>query len=320
MRRSRSTPARVVVVTGASSGIGRGVAEAFGRAGDAVVLVARDRAALESVAEDILRAGGRALVAVADVTDPGALERVADDAVAAFGRIDVWINNAGVLAVGRFWDVPIADHRRVLAVNAGGTLAGASAALARFVTQGSGVLLNVGSLEGDVPIAYHSSYAASKAAVDALTRGLAQELRLAGLDDRIRVGSVLPWALDTPIWDRVSNHLGRAPRMALMESPDRVVRAVVAAAAHPSVSRPVGAKAAAAGIGRRIAPHAMDRIAALISERQHRRAAPAAPTSGALHEPAPTPSAVHGTTRARMRREDAAGVSPREPSNRKDAP
>ncbi|MFS0867030.1 SDR family NAD(P)-dependent oxidoreductase [Microbacterium sp. 179-B 1A2 NHS] len=313
MRRTPRDPAPTVVVTGASSGLGRGTAEAFGRRGADVVLVARDGAALAEVAAGIEQSGGRALVAVADVAVPGALERVADDAVSAFGRIDVWINNASVLAVGPFWDVPLADHERVLAVNAGGMLAGAHAAITRFRRQGDGVLLNVGSLEGDVPIAYHSSYAASKAAVDTFTRVLAQELRLAGLHDRIRVGSILPWALDTPLWQRVSNHLGRAPRMARMESPDRVVRAIVAAAERPRLSQPVGVKASASGIGRRLAPHTMDRIAAVISEQQRRRASHTDTTDGALHRPMHLPSAVHGTTRARMRREDAAADLPPAP-------
>ncbi len=295
-----------VVVTGATSGVGRGVALALGDLGARVVVSARREQALEELAVHLRERGGEALPVVADVSDPAAVERLAKDAVATFGAIDVWVNNAGVTALGAFWDTPIEDHRRVIDVTLGGTLIGSHAALQVFRAQGRGVLVNVGSLEGSVPLAYQSSYAAAKAAVDSLTRVLHQELRLEGSGRRIRVGSVLPWALDTPLWRHVANRLGRSPRMAWMEDPARAVDAVLAACVRPRRSRPVGAKALAGALSVRLAPRLTDRLASDLAENERRRGTPRHETDGSLRQPVADEPAVDGGTRARMRAEDAA--------------
>src|SRR3712207_401002 len=182
---------RTFVVTGASSGFGRGVALKLASYGANVVLAARRTEALEGVADEARAAGGRPLVVTTDVGRPEQVERLADAAVQRFGCIDVWINNAGVGAIGRFEEIPVEDHSRIVDTNLKGVIYGSHAALRRFRQQGHGTLVNVASVEGKVPLAYHASYAATKHAVLGLGAALNQELRLAGAE-AIKVSSVLP--------------------------------------------------------------------------------------------------------------------------------
>ena len=168
---------KTIVITGASSGLGRGVAGKLAREGADVVVAARRGRVLDELAEQIRAAGGVALAVEAGVSEPDDIARLAAAAMDRFGRIDVWVNNVGI---GALWEVPIEDHARVIDVNLKGLLYGAHAALRQFRAQGEGILLNVGSVESGVPLVYQSSYAASKAAVLTLSRGLNEELRLAG--------------------------------------------------------------------------------------------------------------------------------------------
>jgi NAD(P)-dependent dehydrogenase (short-subunit alcohol dehydrogenase family) len=161
----------VIVVTGASSGIGRATALLLAEQGAHTVLVARRAAELDAVAAECdRRAGfaGSALAVAADVTDSAAVEDVAARAVERFGRIDGWVNSAGVTGFGALLDVPLSDIERILRVNVMGTVHGARAALPRMIEQGSGVLVNLSSLLGVVapPLAGH--YAMTKSAVRSL--------------------------------------------------------------------------------------------------------------------------------------------------------
>lgn len=297
---------RTIVVTGASSGIGRGAAWKLAMDGANVVIAARREPVLRDLAERIVAAGGAAEPVETDVGDPDAVERLAEAAVRRFGRIDVWINNVGIGALGAFWDVPIEDHARVIEVNVTGVMYGAHAALRRFRAQGAGTLINIGSVESDVPLPYQSSYAASKAAVAILGRGLQEELRLAGLDRSIRVTTILPWALDTPFWEHAGNYTGRTLRMAPMADPVPVVDAIVAACAEPASEQRVGARSHLAFASSRIAPGLTDRLSARVADAESRKGTPVPPTEGALYRPVEAGVTVEGGIRERMRREDAA--------------
>ncbi|MDO9398224.1 MAG: SDR family NAD(P)-dependent oxidoreductase [Herbiconiux sp.] len=295
-----------VVITGASSGFGRGAAVELARLGAHVVLAARRADVLDDVVAEIRSAGGSALAVPTDVSDAAAVAALADAAVDRFGRIDVWVNNVGVGALGFFWDIPVEDHARLIEVNLTGLVYGAHAALRRFRMQGAGTLVNVGSVDSAVPLAYQASYAATKAAVRSLSRSISEELRLAGLADTIRIGTVMPWAVDTPWWTHAANHSGHAPRMAAMDDPRIVVEAIVAACREPRLEQPVGPKARVADVSYSLFPTLTERLSGRVADAEVHRGTPVAATSGALHTPMAEGTTVDGGIRDRMRQEDAA--------------
>jgi short-subunit dehydrogenase len=304
----QSIAGKTYVITGASSGFGRGVALELAGMRANVVLAARRTDVLDEVARQAQAAGGTALVVTTDVADPQAVRRLADSAVQRFGRIDVWINNAGVGAIGPFETVPVEDHARVVDVNLKGVIYGSHVALQQFRKQKSGVLINLGSVESEVPLAYHASYSATKAAILALDRALNEELRLAGLRGPIEVATVMPWATDTPFFDHAANYTGRTARMPAMDDAQKVVDYIVYASLHPSEEVPTGWKARGAIWSHHIAPDLTERISANVAHTSQMEHAPAVqpPTNGTLFQPMPAGTGVDGGVRDRMHREDAA--------------
>ncbi|MBB1031661.1 SDR family NAD(P)-dependent oxidoreductase [Dietzia sp. SLG310A2-38A2] len=295
---------KAIVVTGASSGFGRGAAVALGERGAHVVLAARRGDVLDEVAAEISGAGGTALAVQTDVSDPEAVEHLAAAAEERFGPIDVWINNAAVGVMGLFWEVPLADHARLVDVDLKGMIYGAHVALQRFTSRGRGVLINVGSVAGEVPLAYQSTYSAVKAGITSLGRSLNEELRLAGLSDAIMVGTILPWAADTPWWDHVGNYTGHAPRMTAMDDPDLIVDAIVAACTNPEQEQPVGPKGRAAHASHRLFRELTERFSGKLSKAEIGNGAGVPDTAGAIHRPVAVGTAVRGGTRERMVEED----------------
>src|SRR5690606_35725621 len=192
---------------------------------------------------------------------PSDVARLSQTTISQFGRIDVWVNNVGVGAIGFFWDMPIEDHARVVDVNLKGLIYGAHAALRQFRVQGHGTLVNIGSIDSETPLALQNTYAATKAAVLSLSRSLNEELRLAGGDD-IKVGTIMPWAVDTPWWYHAANYTGRQPRMVAMDDPGIVVDAIVAACLNPKEEQPVGWKAKGSNISHQLFPDLTERLSA----------------------------------------------------------
>ncbi|MET9954037.1 SDR family NAD(P)-dependent oxidoreductase [Streptomyces sp. NPDC006339] len=248
----------VVVVTGASSGIGRATALAFARRGARVVVSARSWEVLARAAEECRSAhpAAGAVAVPADVTDAAAVDRVARTALARFGRVDVWVNAAGVGVLGALTDVPVEDVRRLWDVNVLGALHGARAALPVMRAQGHGVLVDIASVLGGVVQApYMGAYAASKAALVSLDEALRRELSIAGADG-VTVCTVLPTGVDTPFFDHAANRTGRRVRtLPPMATPERVARTVLRTAARPRRRVTVGPGArllpAAYALGRR---------------------------------------------------------------------
>lgn len=295
---------RTFVVTGASSGLGRGAAVKLASYGANVVLAARRGDVLEGVASEARAAGGQALVVPTDVSKPEEVEHLSQAALAQFGRIDAWINDAAVAVIGRFTDIPAADHARVVDVNLKGVIYGSETALQQFRRQGFGTLVNIASVEGRVPLAYHASYAATKHAIIGLDAALIQELRLDKLDT-IRVATVLPWAVDTPFWDHTGNYSGGTPRIYTMDDAGPVVDAIVWVSIHPTKEYAVGWKATGALLGERVWPGLAERVAAdVVHASQVTTAPPAPPTDGSLFAPVPVGTTVEGAARARMQQED----------------
>jgi short-subunit dehydrogenase len=297
---------RTYVILGASSGFGRGVATELGARHANVVIAARRTDLLEEVATAIRAGGGQALVVTVDAANPQDVERLAREATARFGGVDAWVNIAGVGVIGRFWDIPVADQARMVDVNLKGVIYGSHAALRQFRAQGHGVLVNMGSVEAEVPLAYHAAYASTKAAILAFDRALNEELRLNG-PQAVKVATIMPWAVDTPFWTHAGNYSGGTPRMALMDDPAIVVNAIIRASLRPREEVPVGWKAQGATWAHHVAPDLTERLSADVVQRyQVQTAPPAPPTPGAVFAPMTPGRAVEGGARARMRAEDEA--------------
>ena len=313
---SRSEYARVAgrtyVVVGASSGFGQGTALRLGQLRANVVLAARRTDLLEEVAAKVRAAGGQALVVTTDVAKADQVEALANAATQRFGRIDVWMNIAGVGATGRFWDVPVADYSRIVDVNLKGVIYGSHTALRRFLAQGSGTLVNMGSVESEVPLAYHATYAATKAGVLSLGRSLNEEIRHAGHRRTIKVATVMPWAVDTPFFQHTANYSGHADRMVMMDGPEKVVQALVWASLHPREEVPVGWKAQMASTAHHLFPDVTEAISANIHRAELQKGTAQPATAGSVHRPIPEGRGVDGGIRARMKAEDAANRA-REP-------
>ncbi|WP_258804705.1 SDR family oxidoreductase [Pseudarthrobacter sp. NS4] len=275
----------VVVITGASSGIGRATAFRCADKGARLVLAARSSKALEAVAGECRKRGAKAIAVVTDVTDPGMVDNLAARAVSEFGRLDVWINNAAVGAFGRLADIPQTEFQRVLDVNISGYVNGARAALTRQVDQGSGVLINVASVVGETPLPYSAAYSMSKAAARALSISLRSELALDGMSG-VKVCTVLPATIDTPFYQHAANYSGRrAKAMPPVYTPERVAKAVVKLIVRPRRETVVGGLTGRLLVlQHRVMPGAVEAaIARQVDGNQLSRRQSAPTTAGNLH-------------------------------------
>ncbi|MBP2227397.1 NAD(P)-dependent dehydrogenase (short-subunit alcohol dehydrogenase family) [Azospirillum agricola] len=271
---------RVVVITGASSGIGRATALEFARRGASVVLAARRLAALHEVAEACVEAGGRAMVVPTDVTDQDGVRRLAERALAGFGGIDVWVNNAGVLALGSFEETPEDVFERVVQTNFFGVVHGCRAVLPHFLDEGRGVVINTASMVANVGQRYATAYVGSKFAVRGFTESLRQEL----VDEPdIHICTVMPAAVDTPLWQHAANYTGRAVKpMEPIHQPEEVAAAIVALADSPQRELFVGAEGRLAALANAVAPALAERSMAHGIDRNMFANRPARATSGGV--------------------------------------
>ncbi|HEY7273935.1 MAG TPA: SDR family NAD(P)-dependent oxidoreductase [Actinoplanes sp.] len=227
---------RVVVLTGASSGIGRAAALAFANRGDRLVLAARGPADLAAVAA---RCGGDPLTVPTDVTRAADVERLAAAAVDRFGRIDVWVDTAAVMAYGKFESIPPDVFDRVVTTDLLGPANVARAALRQFRAQGEGTMILCSSLLAHITVPYMSAYATAKWGMRALARTLRQETRDA---PDIHVCTLAPGSVDTPIYTSAANYagfVGRPPPP--VDSAERIADAIVRLAGRPKPAVSVGA-------------------------------------------------------------------------------
>jgi NAD(P)-dependent dehydrogenase (short-subunit alcohol dehydrogenase family) len=217
---------RVVVIIGASRGIGRATALTLAGRRASLVVVARDPQALAVTAEQCRARGSEVLEIVGDISAPGVMADIVDRTVRRFGRIDVWLGIAGVVAYGGVDETPPEVYRRVMDINLHAHVEGVQQVLPVMRAQGRGRIVLVGSLYSRITSPLMSPYTASKFALLAFTRSLRQELLGTGIDVRI----VLPATIDTPIYQRAANFTGRVARpLPPVSSAWRVARAIAKA-------------------------------------------------------------------------------------------
>lgn len=249
---------QVVVITGASSGIGLCTAKMAAERGARVVLAARSADGLERAVDAIERAGGSAVAVVADISVAEDAERIAEMAIASYGGIDSWVNNAGVSIYGRLKDIPRDDARRLFDVNFWGMINGCNAAIPHLRAHG-GALINIGSMVSDQAIPLQGIYVASKHAVKGYTDTLRLELEEEGA--AISVSLVKPAAIDTPFFEHARNYMESAPKPpAPVYDPAVVASTILECAETPIRDVFVGGGGRMmAGMGR-LAPRLTDRM------------------------------------------------------------
>lgn len=284
-----------VVIMGASSGIGAATAIAFARQGARLVLGARGKEGLEDIVRRCRQAGGDAEALVVDALDAEAVAAFAHEARAILGRIDLWFSNVGAGVVGKYADVPMADHRRIIETNLLTHMNDAHAVLPIFLEQDHGTWVNMISAGGFVASPYAAAYAASKYGLRGFSEALRAEL---GKRPRIHVCDVYPTFVDTPGMRHAGNYTGArlsVPPGAL--TPEKVAEAIVDLARHPRPSTAVGAPVSLLRLGNFAAPNLLASGMNRFLDAWARKGDPAPDTAGALYAPAHEASGVHSGQR-----------------------
>jgi NAD(P)-dependent dehydrogenase (short-subunit alcohol dehydrogenase family) len=253
---SKDLGQHVVVITGASSGIGRETALEFGRRGARVVAAARNEEALRTLADEITRLGGEALPIVTDVSDYAQVSALASGAEDRFGRIDTWVNNAAVSTYGTVEQMDASELHRVVEVNLMGEIYGMKAALPHL-RKSHGCLINVSSALGERAIPLQAAYCAAKHGVVGF--GEALRLELAAERSPVNVVDVLPSSINTPLFSHARSKIGVKPKpVGRIYEPNVVAEAIVAAAERPVRQVYVGFAGRLLAIAQRISPRVTD--------------------------------------------------------------
>ncbi len=251
---------QVVVLFGASSGIGRETALQFAERGATVVAVGRRQDALDSLAQDIRMTGGTCVPMIAEVTDFDQVKRAADDTVSRFGRIDTWVQLAAASLYATFEQHEPQEFKRIVDVNLVGAAYGAMAALPHLKSNG-GALIMITSVEAVQAIPYHAAYAASKHGMRAMLEVIRMELEAE--DALVSVTNVMPASIDTPFFDVAKTKLGVKPRaVPPVYEPEVVARAILFAAEHPARDLAAGGAGKSFIMLKRLSPSVADRLMA----------------------------------------------------------
>jgi short-subunit dehydrogenase len=222
---------QVIVLTGATSGIGLVTARMAAKKGAKLMLVARNEQSLQLLTEEIKAAGGEAAYVAADVASEQDMGRVAAETKRIYGGLDTWVNNAGVSIYGNLEDVPAEDSRRLFETNFWGVVNGSLIAAREFHVRG-GTIVNVGSTLSDRSIPLQGMYCASKHAVKGFTDSLRMELEASGVP--VCISLVKPSAIDTPYKDHAKNYLPVKPENpAPVYAPETVAETILHCAEHP---------------------------------------------------------------------------------------
>ena len=248
---------QVIVITGASSGIGRATARLAAEQGAKVVLAARNQHDLARAVSEITGAGGRALAVTADVADPEQVDGIALEAEREFGRIDTWVNNAGVSLYGKLLDTTLDDMHRQMEINFWGAVYGSLAAVHRMRTRG-GTLINVASVLADRAIPLQGIYCASKHALKAFTDSLRMELEADQAP--IAVCLVKPASMATPLFQKARTSLNEEPQpIPPVYSPEVAARTILSCAERPLREVIAGGAGLLLHLGQTLSPRLTDR-------------------------------------------------------------
>ncbi|QHJ70623.1 SDR family NAD(P)-dependent oxidoreductase [Planococcus halotolerans] len=277
---------QVVVITGASSGIGLSTARMAAAKGAKLVLAARNAAALKQLTEELRNQGRSAVWIKADVGNEEDINRIAEAALSEYGRFDTWINNAGVSIFGKAMDVTIEDMKRDFDTNFWSVVYGSRAAVNHFKERGvPGALINVGTVYGDRGVVLQSTYSASKFAVHGWTENLRMELEKEKAP--LSVTLVRPGRIDTPYNEHARSYLDKQPaHIGMMYAPEAVADAILFAAEHPKRDMFVGFQAKFGAFVGNVAPRFMDKFMELTMFRTQQADRPSrSVTDNALYEP-----------------------------------
>jgi short-subunit dehydrogenase len=241
---------------------------------------------LEELANECTHLGVSAVAVPTDVSKREDVEHLAQEVLDRFGRMDIWINNAGVGAIGPFERIPLEDHVQVIETDLLGTLYGTYFAYREFLKQGHGTVINIASELGRHTVPYYSSYAAAKHGIVGLDDSLRQELRKNDIDD-VHVCTVMPTAHDTPFFDHAANYSGHEVQAAKpLHDPQDVIEALVKLAKDPKDKKIVGGDGVAKVIMKNVAPRVAEAVSGNMMHKTQMEDAPPAPDSGgAVHSP-----------------------------------
>ena len=273
---------QVIVITGASSGIGLATTLLAAESGAKLVISARSEETLNDIAQHIRSEGGEAVAVTADVGDRGDLERLAETAIERFGRIDTWINDAGVSLYSRILESSDDDNRRLFDTSFWGVVYGTQVAMP-YLERSNGALINLGSEVSDAVIPLQGMYSASKHAVKGFTDALRVELK----HDEVPVAVTLiqPGATDTPFPQHARNYMEQEPALPQpLDDPFDVAKAILEAATHEKRSIRVGMESKLNVAMAKFAPKLADKMGTKQVERQHYAEVPRNP-AGSLHQP-----------------------------------
>jgi short-subunit dehydrogenase len=255
----RALGQQVVVVTGASSGVGRETALQVAQAGGSVVVAARNTEALESLATEVARLGGAATTVPTDVSEWSEVEALAQRALDEHGRVDTWVNCAAVALYGTVAELDVAEIDRVLDVILKGQIYGMKAALSVMQPAGTGTIINVASALGVRSVPLQAAYCAAKAGIRGFTQSLRMELEHEQVP--VRVCTVLPSSINTPLFDHARSRMGVKPKpVPPIYEPSVVASAILAVAQRPQDEVVVGGGGKMLTLVERLAPRLADRL------------------------------------------------------------